>query len=262
MQLSERQDPIRKKFFDLIEKIDKISIRLFFLCGLLSVSAAYLGDTNLRSFVPILQGIFLTASLCLFGLDLWVKLSLSPNAADARSTDFMASAFNQPLCSTRTSGYYNNAVGPGMQKIAAQVFENTFFTKEICYGMLRVEVPIAIIYLVFWIGALVLGGLSISIVGVLAQVLFSEQVGARILRLFWLSRKCESIHETMRTLFLSRATGDYFNAAALNSFTRYEVSKAIAGITLSSKVFDKLNQDLSLQWINLSQECGVPQNQM
>lgn len=251
MQQTTKVDPIRTNYFDVIENVD-IASKVLFVCSAgLSLAGALVQEVEHKVLFQWMQVIFLALVVVLFGLDQWVKLYLSPRAADARAQDFLSHAYDQPIAAQRTSGYYNNGEAVGMRRLAAQTFENTLFTKEISREMLKREAPLALFYLAAWLVALAYRDTSITVLGALAQLIFGEQIVARLLRLFWLQRRCEHIHEDLRRLYLSGASAAQFDGPAMDSFTRYEVSKAAAGITLSSKVFDQLNPMLSAQWAEL-----------
>jgi hypothetical protein len=257
MQPATKIDPIRTNYFDVIETVDDVSKLLFISAAVLSVAAALVQENDHKVIFQWIQILFLTLVVVLFALDQWVKLYLSPRAADARAQDFLSHAYDQPLSAQRTAGYYNNADAVGIRRLAAQTFENTLFTKEICREMLKREAPLALFYLLVWVVALAHRDTPITVLGTLAQVIFGEQIVARLLRLFWLQRRCEQLHEDLRRLYLSAATAERFDGPAMDSYTRYEVSKATAGITLSSKVFERLNPKLSAQWVELRKVHGI-----
>jgi hypothetical protein len=75
--------------------------------------------------------------------------------------------------------------------------------------------------------------------------------------LFWLHHRCEGIFNEMHRLFLGKPNATKFTAMALESYTKYESTKALAGITLSSKIFDRLNPKLSTEWKTLCQKLGI-----
>lgn len=251
MQQNTPTDPIRINYFDIIEKVDKISGVLFLFGALLSIASTIIPEADYKAAYKWIQIFFFLTVFILFVLDLTVKLYLSPRAADARVHDFLSHAYGQNLSTTRTSGYYNNNDPFGMRKIAAQTFENTLFTKEICRKMFINELPIAVIYLLIFALLIANRETSITIWIAVAQVIFSEQILMRLIRLLWLQRRTEQIHEEFRRLYISGSSGVKFDCVAMDAYTRYEMSKSTAGITLSSKIYEKLNPSLTIEWNQL-----------
>jgi hypothetical protein len=257
MQQIPKTDPIRTNYFDIIEKVEAIAQVLFWFGAVLSIAAAIVPEAGNETIYHGVQASFLVVVVAMFLVDQCAKLYLAPRAADARTQDFLSHAYQQPLSGNRTSGYYNNGVSAGMAKVAAQVFENTLFTKEICRAMLRSQMPVILAYVVIWLVALAYGQAPISLMAASAQLIFSEQVFARLIRTLWLQRRSEALHEYFRQLYVSKASGKNFDALALYGFTRYEAAKATAGLTLPSKVFNRLNGSLSMQWKQLKQAHSI-----
>lgn len=258
MQQNLLVDPIRTNYFDIIEKVDKWANVLFFIGAGLSIASTQISETDNPKIIIWIQIAFLLTVLGLFTLDLAVKLRLAPRAADARAQDFLSHAYGQDLLTARTSGYYNNNAQLGMQKISAQTFENTLFTKEICRTMFNRQIPLVVVYgLAFAVGV-ANRDTSITLWCAAAQVLFSEQIFMRFVRLWWLQRRAEQLHEEMRRLYISGSTGIRFDSIAMDAYTRYEMSKSTAGITLSSKIYEELNPRLTAEWDQLRARHSIP----
>lgn len=258
MQQNSPVDPIRINYFDIIENVDRWANVLFFIGAALSVASTLVPETRYPRLFIWIQIAFLVAVLGLFLLDLTVKLRLSPRAADARAQDFLSHAYGQDLLATRTTGYYNNNAQFGMQKIAAQTFENTLFTKEISRVMFNRQIPLGVIYGLIFVVGVANRDTSITLWSAAAQVLFGEQIFMRFIRLWWLQRRAEHIHEDLRRLYISGSAGVQFDSIAMDAYTRYEMSKSTAGITLSSKIYSELNPRLSAEWNQLRARYAIP----
>lgn len=253
-----KTDPIRTNYFDIIESADVFAQVLFWIGAVLSIASSIVPEAGNADIYKAVQATFLVVVVVMFFVDQWTKLYLAPRAADARAQDFLSHAYGQPLSGDMTTGYYNNGVSAGVAKLAAQAFENTLFTKEICRAVLKTHAPATLLYAAVWLLALTYGQAPLSLMAAFAQLIFSEQIIARLVRLWWLQRRCEELHEVFRQLYVSKATGANFDAIALDGFTRYEVAKATAGVTLSSKAFKRFNVPLSLQWEELKQALSIP----
>ncbi|MCI1006998.1 hypothetical protein [Herbaspirillum sp. C7C8] len=250
-------DPIRDRFFTPLEIAELWSARLFFATIVFSLCVAYFDEPSQKSLISTLQWIQVVAVLALFTLDIFIRLHLAPRAHDARAQDFLAKAYGAPLISQQTSGYYNHAQTDPILGLAAQLFENSLFTKEIVGKMLRRETVLIAIYMVIWAAVFSNRDVQLSWIALCAQVLFGEQILARWLRMWWLRQRCEEVYKQMRTLYVNSPAPEKFAVTALDAYTKYESSKAMASITLSSKIFDKINPAVSAEWELHRKDFGI-----
>nr|WP_315219917.1 hypothetical protein [uncultured Duganella sp.] len=258
MQPNPPVDPIRTNYFDIIEDVDKWANRLFLLGALLSIASTFIPETRFPTAFSWVQIFFLVTVLGLFVIDLAVKLYLSPRAADARAQDFLSHAYGQNLSTTRTQGYYNNNAPPGMHKIAAQTFENALFTKEISRSMFKRQIPWVAFYVAIFAVGLACRDTPVTLWCASAQVLFGEQIIVRFARLSWLRARAESIFGELQQLYFTPPSGVAFDTIAMDAYTRYESSKSTAGITLSSRIYEELNPQLTVEWDRLRGIYGIP----
>jgi hypothetical protein len=250
-------DPIREKFFTPLERAEKASGFLFIAVVALTIFATVFDEASHKKLNDLLQSGLVVSVVLLFILDQSIRLYFAPRAQDSRSQDFLSKAYGTPLSGQQTTGYYNNSQSDPARRIAAQVFENSFFTREISGAMLKIAGAFVVVYFTFWIAALANRDVSLSLVATCAQAIFGEQVLARCIRLFWLHRRSDNIFNDMHRLFLAKPNSAEFAAMALESYTKYEAAKALAGITLSSKIFDRLNPKLSAEWTELCKTLGI-----
>lgn len=243
-----RFDPIRKSYYNSVETADKASDRLFYGGALLSLAALFVDrDKYPEAYdaVLIAFGIFV---LALFVIGLALRLYLIPRAEDKRRQDFFTNACGINLTHQKTDGYYNNDFTDPIKRMAAQVLENSHFSKTIVLRMVKVERAKISIYAILWLVCLLYRRNDLGVVLVASQAVFSEQVLAKWIRLEWLRMRFERTFDDVYKLFQSQPPVEQFNAMALTSFSMYETAKANAAVTLSSKLFDKLNPSLSKEW--------------
>lgn len=252
-----RVDPISDKFFAPIERAEKISNVIFILIVLLSFAAFWFDENSHKKWNALLQWAFLVAVMVFFFLDHWIRLFLGPQGQDYRAKDFISQVYGAPLGVNQTSGYYNNKQTDPARRIAAQVFENSLFSKEITWAMFKTASWLVIAYVILWIAVLTNRESPLPLIAVCAQAIFSEQILSRYFRLLWINRRFQNIFDEMHRLFLSGAQPAEFNAMALESYTKYEAAKALGGITLSSKIFTRLNPRLTVEWNAICQSLGI-----
>jgi hypothetical protein len=243
-----RYDPIRQNYYAAVQAAEMASDWLFLLGALLSFGTLLIDQKKYPygyEFVLLVYGLSVVA---LFALGIALRLYLTPRAEDKRRQDFFSSAFNVSLIHQQTDGYYNNDLKDPIKRMAAQVLENSLFTKEITLRMARSERVKASAYLLLWLVLLHYRRSELGWIVAASQAIFSEQVLSKWLRLEWLRIRSEKTFEDAFRLFQTKPPSVQFNALALDAVTMYESAKATAAVTLSSKVFDELNPSLSREW--------------
>jgi len=108
-----------------------------------------------------------------------------------------------------------------------------------------------------WLLCLLNRQTDLGIVVAASQAVFSEQVVSKWLRLEWLRIRFEKTYDDVYRLFQSRPVASRFNAMTLESLGMYETAKANGAITLSSKLFRQLNDELSAEWERIKTELKI-----
>jgi hypothetical protein len=100
---------------------------------------------------------------------------------------------------------------------------------------------------------------DLSIVSAAAQVVFSEQILSKWVRMEWLRARVERIYDDTYSLIQSSNAGwsKEYRARVIEYLLRYETRKAQAGISLSSSVFKKMNPALSKRWADTANTLGI-----
>jgi len=243
-----RSDPIRKNYYETVQTAETISEVLFYLGALLSFSTLLVDQ---KVYPKAYDATLIAFSVCvvaLFTLGLMLRLYLIPRAEDKRRQDFFSSACNVNLIHQQTDGYYNNDFKDPIKRMAAQVLENSLFSKEIALRMARRERIRVGIYVLAWLVLLHYRRTDLGWIVAASQAVFSEHILSKWLRLEWLRVRFEKTFDDVFKLFQTRPPVQQFNAHALDSIATYETAKASAAITLSSKIFDALNPTLSAEW--------------
>jgi hypothetical protein len=254
--IENRSDPI-SKLYGPIEKADIVSDGLFYVCAALSIAALFLDKASYPEAYNWLMIIFAVSVITLFIVGLLIRLHLSPRADDARRKGFLESACNIPLAPESTVGYYNNNELKSPERIAAQVLENSHFTKSGVMSLLKCERTKVAVYSLIWFVCVLNRQFDLGWIVVASQTVFSEQILSKWLRLEWLRIRTEEIFDAAFQLHQTRPKANTFNARAIELFTRYESSKANAGITLSSKVFFENNKKWSGEWESIKVKLNI-----
>lgn len=252
-----RSDPIRARYYDAVELADKASDWLFYIGAALSIVTLLVEREAHPAGYEWLLILFAIAVVALFAIGLASRLYLTPRAEDKRRQDFFSSACGVSLTHDKTDGYYNNDFTEPIKRMAAQVLENSHFSKAIALRMAKVERAKIIAYALIWLICLLNRQTDLGIVVAASQAVFSEQVISRWLRLEWLRMRFEKTYEDVYRLFQSKPVASKFKAMTLESLGMYETAKANGAITLSSRVFNEMNDALSIEWDRIKAELHI-----
>lgn len=243
-----RSDPIRKNYYDAVERADKVSDGLFYLGATLSFAPLFVDRGKNAELYDIILIAFGLSVFALFIMGLISRLYLIPRAEDKRRQDYFSNAYSVNLIHQKTEGYYNNDFTDPIKRMAAQVLENSHFSKAIALRMATRERKKIGVYVTLWLICLIYRRTDLGVVVAASQAVFSEQVLAKWFRLEWLRMRFEKTFDDVYRIFQSEPPVDEFNAMMLDTLLMYETAKANAAVTLSSKLFEKLNAALSAEW--------------
>ena len=253
--MTSKIDPIRDTYYKPLELAETWSAWLFYITAPVSIAVVLLDKgTHAIAYIAF-QIAFVVLALAGSLLGLCMRLYWAPRAQEKRIADFLSSAFNVELSPERTAGYYNNSASDPARRMALQVLENCFFTKDVArLACVRARVTFAA-YGVVWVVLVVNRWTSIDIVVWLCQLVFGEVILSAWIRLEWFRAKAERVFETVFRQWKGAATDNlYFLASSIDALVEYESHKATSGITLSSKLFEKNNVRLSQEWERIRRE--------
>ena len=243
-------DPIRKRYYRPLETAESSSDWLFLLVAALSILALAVERTTFPILYDLVQGAFVVGVLALFFLGLGIRLYWTPRAEDKRRQDLLSNSFSLALTHEQTSGYYNNDQTNPLRRLSASLLENSFFSKNVTLEMAHGERIRVAVYTLIWIVALLNRATDLALAAAMAQAVFSEQIISRWVRLEWLRMRFERVYEHLYRLIQTTTNfnKEEFRVRVLEAFGEYETGKGYGGITLSAKVFERLNPSLSMEW--------------
>jgi hypothetical protein len=253
-------DALTRKFYAPLALVEKFSNACFWLAATLSIAVFFLDKVSYPAASNIAQNVFVVVVIVLFILGLWIRLSLSTRAQEKRIADFLSSAFQFPLLAQPSRRYFDNSELDAFRKIAASLLENLLFTKSILQVMFTRELVVVVTYSVVWLLSMLNRSADLVLITALAQVIFSEQLLSRFIRIIWLRAKTEGIYEDAYAIIQSSQTASsaHFRARVIDCLLRYETAKALAAVSLSTKVFRKLNPTLSTEWAQTADALQIP----
>lgn len=243
-----KSDPISVRYFRQIEKTDAIGNYVFAGAALLSVVILLVHRDEWPRLYDWTTIGFALLVFTLFAIGMVLRLILVPRAEECRLKDFYSKACGISLAVEVTDGYYNNQFTEPYKRVAAQTLENALFTREVARKMVRFERYKVGLYGLVWLVFVMNRQTDLGLILAATQAVFSEQIVSRWLRLEWLSSRAKFVFDELYKVFQMNLDPSRFMANALYYNGLYETAKANAGIVLSSKIFHKVNGDLSKEW--------------
>lgn len=251
-------DPIRDVYFSPLQGAERVQGWLFFISALLSIAVIFIDRIETPRFYQTIQIGFLILVLIYFGIGLAIRFYLFPRAEGSRSTDLLANAFSVTTVQAQTIGYYNNSQKDPYRRLAANLLESSFFSKNTAAKMANRQLLFTAIYGVIWIVTAVYHEWDIALTVVVAQVVFSEQIFSQWVRLQWLRNRFETAFKQLSDVFESPPADQAgFQRRVWEQFWYYETSKANAGVLLSFKIFLKWRDQLNKEWDDICKRLGL-----
>lgn len=252
-------DQIRARYYRPLEFAHTCSDWLFLIVAALSISALAVERIRTPEIYDLVQGAFVIGVLALFFLGIGVRLYWTPRAEDKRRQDLLSNSFSVAITHEQTAGYYNNDQTNPLRRLCASLLENSFFSKNIALEMAQAERIRIAVYAVVWIVALLNRSADLALGAAMAQAVFSEQIVSRWIRLEWLRMRFERVYDGLYRLFQTTTNfnKDEIRVRILEAFGDYETGKSYGSITLSTKIFERLNPSLSLEWAKIRKTLNL-----
>jgi hypothetical protein len=252
-----KSDPIRDRYFNSVERADGATDVLFYLGAVLSFLTLFVDRHRNPEIYRWTLAVFVLVVASYFAIGLLSRLYFTPRAEHKRRQDFLSEAFGISLTPENAEGYYNNEFKESDKKLAAQTLENSFFTKALLLRVAHRERVKTLGYFALWLLLAVNRTTDIGVILAASQAVFSEQVLSKLIRVEWLRARCEKVYEDVYRLFQSKVPAQRFLPLALDSMLLYETAKSNAAIVIPSKLFEKLNDELSSEWADVRTKLDI-----
>lgn len=262
------KDTVGDNYYRPVRASERVGKILFWAGGALAIFSTFANsDLVFNLFGPdisiiineVISVILPACVVSLFFQGVAHRLYFLPRAEEARRANFLSDGYGINLSDEQTEGYYNNKLSGSYERIAANCMESAYFTAQISKAMLKSIRSVSAAYLVIYFVLLISRRADIEMVEVVAGVVFSEAVLSNWLRSEFLRHRSEDVYDRLRRLFADNpGTRDHhWGARAHEALLRYETSKAIAAISLSSKQYHRLNPFLSAEWDRRRKVIGI-----
>lgn len=249
-------DPIRKKYYKPLEIAEKSECIFFYVSAIFSLLTIIISKEQYSILLNTSQAFFSFSVIALCITSIIIRLYLAPRAQEHRYKDFLSHAYGTPHYE-QTKGYYNNKEIKPFRRIAAQMLENTLYSKNIIKEMVKWERIKIGIYVFVWLFLVVNRKTELSIILIATQIIFSELLLLRWLLTEWLKIKFEKIFENLFGLYKNKIDDIVFETSTLEMLGNYETAKANGSITLSEKIFLKKSEEMDQEWKEIRKKFNI-----
>lgn len=261
--MNERFDSL-DKYYKVIENLSKTTTTLFWINSALSIAVFFFNNSPVAK--DFLLYVFIITTLAYFVIENYLSIFSIPQVEDKRRVHLLTNSFNVPLDNERTNKYYNNNLEPSLLKMGANVFEDSLFAERVTREMVKRErIKIIILILVFVVAAII-RTTNLEVLSILAQTLFASTIIPTYLRLQVLHSKNKAIYDNLYNIFLfhnrsnSESDNEKLSAKLLDCFVKYESAKAYSGVKQDTKIFHKINPEVSLEWEEIKSNLKIDTN--
>jgi len=256
--MSERVDSL-DRHYKIIDKFNTTTSSLFWVNAVLSIAVFFVAD-NL-TVKNMLLFVFTITTLAYFVIDNYLSIFIIPKVEDKRRVHLLTNSFNVPLDNERTNKYYNNELDPSLLKLGANLFENSLFAQRVTQEMAKRERIKVVLFVVVFIVALMFRTTEMELISILAQTLFASTLIPAYLRLEVLNYKNKAIFDCLHDIFLfhnqPNENDERLSAKLLDCFVKYESAKAYSGVKQDTKIFHKINPEVTREWEEIKHNLKI-----
>jgi hypothetical protein len=265
--MTDQETPIARvdgleRYYRPIETVEQISSMIFWASVILSVAVLYSHFIPWHSLQDVPAILFAACVVLHLILTLCLKFYIIPIAEGKRRKQLLSDAFSVPLTTEETQAYYNNPLSPSIQRLGANVLENSFFAKAVCGRMAIRERVKVLCYFTVWIIALFCRTTPLEVLVIVTQTVFSGEIISRLVSIEVLRHRNEDLYEELYHEFLHKIdfTSPTGTACILDAFATYEAAKAVASLKQSTRIFEDMNSELTREWINICERLHMEEN--
>lgn len=216
----------------------------------IDITLAYASDiiSNINCFFIISYGVLSFLSETFFY-----------QASIQRRDDFIDNSFDTSLAESRSVDYYTNGnIATGIYKMAVNGFENSLFTYNI--GK-RMTLTIWLKNLIFMMMILVFAIFGFNnaftlLIQLTLPILLLQQSIKHTLFVYRINRVFENYRRLFNAL-KNHEDSKYKRPEIILNVLDYETTLTYGAILLDSKLYEKLNPELSEKWVELKNEYNI-----
>ena len=245
------------KLYKIVSRLSNTLNWLLIISTIISLVIIALNNFSITSNPNI--SLWLSRLLALLGIVFFalevIQSQTYHRAELQRKNDFMDNSFKTNLADSNSNEYYtNDDISNGVYKMGVNCFENSFFTKSITSKMLTKQIIYTIIiWIVLW-SVILTAPNNVFVEVILLALPFS--VANDLRKLYRLNKNVETVFTNFKNIF-SATKKSKIEPLIFDNVISYEKSISYSSIPLNSKIFNKLNDELSTEWINIKKEYKI-----
>lgn len=247
-----------KKDFDLVSLVDKISNSILWSSVVASIAIIIISYSKIEQTTENILTTVLNSIICFFAVSYFLSDIISnylfQKAEAKRRDDFFDNSLNTSHSEENSNEYFtNDNITPSIKKMGVNCFENSFFTKSISAKMLKpMIINSIVVFLLFLILAITNNHLFVTALQIALPYTKIQQT----IRLFVFHNRIENICKRFRQIFTTHNKKN-ITKSILHNVSSYETTLSWACIKLDSKLFDKMNDELSEKWNKIKTKCNI-----
>lgn len=247
-----------KKDFDLVSLVDKISNSILWSSVVASIATIIISYSKIEQTTENILTTVLNSIICFLAVSYFLSDIISnylfQKAEAKRRDDFFDNSLNTSHSEENSNEYFtNDNITPSIKKMGVNCFENSFFTKSVSAKMLKpMIINSIVVFLLFLILAITNNHLFVTAL----QIALPYTIIQQTIRLFVFHNRIENICKRFRQIFTTH-NKKTITKSILHNVSSYETTLSWACIKLDSKLFDKMNDELSENWNKIKTKCNI-----
>ncbi len=247
-----------KKDFDLVSLVDKISNSILWSSVVASIATIIISYSKIEQTTENILTTVLNSIICFLAVSYFLSDIISnylfQKAEAKRRDDFFDNSLNTNHSEENSNEYFtNDNITPSIKKMGVNCFENSFFTKSISAKMLKpMIINSIVVFLLFLILAITNNHLFVTAL----QIALPYTIIQQTIRLFVFHNRIENICKHFRQIFTTHNKKN-ITKSILHNVSSYETTLSWACIKLDSKLFNKMNDELSEKWNKIKTKCNI-----
>lgn len=247
-----------KNDYELVEKNELLSQFILWISVIISVATLIISKTNFpyckETAISLLNTINCFLAVVYFVSDI-VANYLFQLAETKRREDFFDNSLKTQLAEATSEGYFSNEhLSPGILKLGVNNFENSYFSKTVSSKMLQpMLIKSALVLTLFLALALFTDR---EILTTALQLVFPFTIIQQTIRLFLYHKRMNDVFKNYQKIFDSTTDGKK-EQLIIHNMTSYETTLSWACIKLNSKIFNKVNDELTPKWEAMKQKYHI-----
>lgn len=176
-------------------------------------------------------------------------------AEQCRVDDYIDNSLNSKISDDNSQHYYtNDEIDKSIYKLGVNGYENAFFSKNVAKKMIDNQLPIFVVVILIYLVSIFF--VEKEKLTIIFQLLLPLYVIKDFVRLYLFNSRLGIILDFYKKIFTSIKMEER-DPLIINNIISYEKLISSYNMQLDSKIFNKLNDKLSQDWIDLKKRYKI-----